>query len=254
MLIACISDIHGNLPALEAAVADARARGAEMICCAGDLTGYGPFPREVCLFLEERGIPTIMGNYDRKVIEAAEGKAARQVMKEGKRRILLWTVENTKGAGLGYLKRLPESLDLDLFPGQRSLIVHGSPVSPDDPIYPSVTKPAIEGKLGGNRPAILVCGHTHIPFVKKLSGLLVVNCGSAGYPVDGDPRPSYALLRNDRGANVRGTIVRFPYDRGRTIGKLRNTGLPRGLSEDFALGNKNSSLDHRGINQEDGNG
>ena len=64
MLIAFISDIHGNLPALEAAVADAEARGANRIICAGDMTGYGPFPDAVCRFLEERRIPAIIGNYD----------------------------------------------------------------------------------------------------------------------------------------------------------------------------------------------
>lgn len=64
MLMAFISDIHGNLPALEAAVADAKARGAGWIVCCGDMTGYGPFPDDVCRFLKKRRIPTIIGNYD----------------------------------------------------------------------------------------------------------------------------------------------------------------------------------------------
>ena len=59
MLIAFLSDIHANLPALEAAVADAKARGAKQIVSAGDMTGYGPFPNEVCRFLRKQRIPTI---------------------------------------------------------------------------------------------------------------------------------------------------------------------------------------------------
>ena len=90
MLMAFVSDIHGNLPALEAAFADAKARGARQVVCAGDLTGYGPFPDEVCRFLEERRIPAIIGNYDQKVIEAAkQGRSAAARMKQKKRKILL---------------------------------------------------------------------------------------------------------------------------------------------------------------------
>ena len=67
-MIAFISDIHGNLPALKAAVDDAKDQGANKIICAGDVTGNGPFPSEVCIYLEENKIPTISGNYDCKVL------------------------------------------------------------------------------------------------------------------------------------------------------------------------------------------
>src|SRR5512139_594457 len=93
VLMAFVSDIHGNLPALEAAVADAKAHGAGQVVCAGDMTGYGPFPDGVCRFLQERRIPAIIGNYDRKVIDVAkQGRPAVAKMKEKKRKILLWTV------------------------------------------------------------------------------------------------------------------------------------------------------------------
>jgi predicted phosphodiesterase len=71
MLIAFLSDVHGNMPALESAVADATAHGAERIVCSGDMTGYGPFPDDVCRFLPDRQIPAIIGNYDRKVLTVA---------------------------------------------------------------------------------------------------------------------------------------------------------------------------------------
>ncbi len=117
-------------------------------------------------------------------------------------------------------------------------MVHGSPVSAEDTIYPSITRRGLEKKLCGDRPDILICGHTHIPFVKRIGGILVVNCGSAGHPVDGDPRPSYALVEVGRKAGPGGHIVRFEYDRDRTLAGLKKTSLPKGLRRDFAEGNK----------------
>ena len=238
-MMAFVSDIHGNLPALKAAVADAKARGAGEVVCAGDMTGYGPFPDEVCRFLKERRIPSIIGNYDRKVIEAAElGRAAAARMKQKKRKILLWTVAHLDDGSRSYLAGLPDHLTLRVAGGRSVLVVHGSPLSMDDTIYPSLTGRGLEAKLGNARPDILVCGHTHIPFVKRVAGVLVVNCGSAGHPVDGDPRPAYALVRAGQGAAPHGRIVRFEYDRSRTVAALAKTSLPKDLRKDFMEGNK----------------
>ena len=237
--MAFVSDIHGNLPALEAAVADANARGAGKIICAGDMTGYGPFPGEVCRFLQERRIPTIIGNYDQKVIDAAkQGRAAAARMKQKKRKILLWTAARLGDQSLRYLAGLPGQIARRLSGGHRLLVVHGSPVSAEDAIYPSITRRGLGAKTGDQRPDILVCGHTHIPFVKRIGGTLVVNCGSAGQPVDGDPRPAYALVQAEAGARPRGRIVRFDYDPHRTIAALQKTSLPKGLRKDFAEGSK----------------
>ncbi|HSR11943.1 MAG TPA: metallophosphoesterase family protein, partial [Thermodesulfobacteriota bacterium] len=238
MLIACISDLHANLPALEACVEDAKRRGVEKVICAGDMTGYGPFPGEVCRFLKERRIPAVFGNYDRKVMEVLrEGNSAAAGMKSKKRDVLMWAARRLGREGMEYLSGLPEHLSLRV-QGHRIHVVHGSPVSADDTIYPSITPEALEKKLvdpspsplpriGGEgkkdaRPEILVCGHTHIPFVKSVSRVLVVTCGSAGHPVDGDPRPAYALLRLEKGAAPRARIVRFAYDTRRTIAALGN--------------------------------
>ena len=68
-----------------------------------------------------------------------------------------------------------------------------------------------KSKLADIHPDILVCGHTHIPFIKRIGGVIIINCGSAGQPVDGDPRPSYAIVSTDENA-IRGHIVRFDYD------------------------------------------
>jgi predicted phosphodiesterase len=244
MLIAFISDIHGNLPALEAAVEDATSRGAEQIICAGDMTGYGPFPDDVCNFLQKWNIPSIIGNYDRKVIWATKrDKSTMKEMKAKKLKILLWTVEHTGKQSIGYLTGLPAHIDFQLPTGHKALVAHGSPLSANDTIYPSITRQGLETKLGDAHPDLLVCGHTHIPFVRHLGGILVVNCGSVGHPVDGDPRPSYALVRTEKSAETHGNIIRFDYDRERTIAEFKKTGLPKALRKDFAEGNKRRFLE-----------
>ena len=243
MLVAFISDIHGNLPALEAALTDARFRGAERIYCAGDLTGYGPFPGEVCRILAEEQITTIIGNYDAKVIAALHRSAdLKQRMKPGKWKILDWTCRHIDGDAQGFLSSLPARHRETLAGRFELLMVHGSPVSVEDTIYPSITPYGLKKKLAGTRLDILVCGHTHIPFVRRVAGILVVNCGSAGHPVDGDPRPAYALMKIEQGKPPSARIIRFDYPKAALFRAIKRSSLPRGLSTDFSEGNKKREM------------
>ena len=243
MLIAFISDVHGNLPALNAAVADAKAQGVNKIICAGDITGYGPFPSEVCNYLEENKIPTISGNYDCKVLNVIQqGKEIAAKMPKKKRELLFWTAKHIKKPAQRFLEGLPAMLEEELQVGRKLLVVHGSPMSNDDDIYPSITNVGLALKLGDKQPEILVCGHTHIPFIKRIGGVLIINCGSAGQPVDGDPRPSYAILSADENA-IRGHIVRFGYDMNNIVIALKKTALPKGLQKDFTEGSKRRFLE-----------
>jgi putative phosphoesterase len=242
MLMAFVSDIHGNLPALKAAVADARARGAAEVICAGDITGYGPFPNEVCDYLEKNGIESITGNYDCKVLDVIkQGESAAAELPKKKRELLFWTVKHTGKSARHFLAALPENIERELPAGNKLLVVHGSPSSNDDAIYPSITTRGLEAKLNGTHPDILVCGHSHIPFVKRIGGLLIVNCGSAGHPVDGDPNPSYAIVSIEPEA-AHGHIMRFEYDVEETVAALKQTSLPKGLQKDFAGGTKRRFL------------
>jgi predicted phosphodiesterase len=243
MLVAFISDIHGNLPALEAALTDAAVRGVEKIYCAGDLTGYGPFPGEVCRAIAEKKITAIIGNYDAKVIAALHRSAGlKERMKPGKWKILEWTCRQIDGHAQKFLASLPP-LHRETLAGRFELMmVHGSPASVEDTIYPSITTYGLKKKLAGTRLDILVCGHTHIPFVRRLAGALVVNCGSAGQPVDGDPRPAYALLKIEQRKPPSARIIRFDYPKAGLLRAIERSSLPRGLSADFSEGNKKREI------------
>ena len=112
-------------------------------------------------------------------------------------------------------------------------MAHGSPISREDTVYPSVTRYALEKKLAGERPDILVCGHTHIPFIKKIAGINVINCGSTGQPVDGDPHPSYALLHLKQTGALSGRIIRFSYPQAELLRAIESSSLPHYLADDF---------------------
>jgi putative phosphoesterase len=236
MRIAVLSDIHANFPALCVALEQAAAAGADQVLCAGDLVGGGPHPTEVVRLLMEQRLPTVAGNVDRKVCAlAADPKGRRRARRHKKRATLAWTAEALGPAELAWMAALPEALQL-FASGSEVTVVHGSPLADTDYIFPSITEPALLGKLGAARPAVLACGHSHIPFARTVAGVLVVNSGSVGRPVDGDPRGSFALVDLREGVPPRARIVRFSYPMESVVADLKKRKVPRAMSEDLVRG------------------
>lgn len=225
--VAFLSDIHANFTALVAALASAARRGCERVVVAGDVVGGGPHPVEVIRLLARRRIPAVSGNLDRKVLSIGDDAARlEEVAARGRKRAVnAWTALQLGPAERAWLSALPAELELECA-GHSVLVVHGSPLGDDDYVFPSITAPALRGKLGGRHPAVLVCGHSHVPFTRSLAGVRVVNCGSVGRPVDGDPRGSYAILDCRVGAPPRARIVRFPYAAEQVERDLRTRGVP----------------------------
>lgn len=236
MRVAFLSDVHASFPALCAALEHASAAGADRILCAGDLVGGGPHPTEVIRLLMEQRISAVAGNVDRKVCAlAADPKKLKRARDHKKRAALAWTATALGRAELEWLAALPKVLRLCLS-GTEILIVHGSPLSDTDYIFPSITEPALLGKLGVERPAVLVCGHSHIPFSRSVAGVLVVNSGSVGRPIDGDPRGAYALVDLPEGAPPRARIVRFPYPVESVLSDLKGRKVPRSMPGELTRG------------------
>ena len=224
MIVAFLSDIHGNLPALERALASAERHGADQIFVAGDIVGGGPFPREVVQRLREQDITAIRGNVDRKVLRYARAKKAPK-LKNSTRKNHAWTMEQLQGVDREWLAALSAERVLD-WGGVRVRLVHGSPVSDTDYVYPSITARGLLAKLGTDAPDVLVCGHSHIPFTRRVAGIRVVNCGSVGRSADGDPRGSYALVDVADRPRLRAGIIRFQYNVGRVVQAIREREVP----------------------------
>lgn len=226
--ITVFGDIHANLPALTAVLADMDARGAANRCCLGDLVGYGAQPDEVTALIRDRAIPTLMGNYDLGVGQASDdcGCAYRDATAEalGKRSIA-WTNAHTTAETKAFLRALADSIPLTL--GElRVLLVHGSPRKVNEYLYEDRPAAGLERLLDAAEADVLVCGHTHLPYHRVLpSGRHVVNAGSVGKPKDGDPRACYVRLWAD-GRALEVAFVRVAYNVEAAATAVEASGLP----------------------------
>lgn len=245
MIVAFLSDVHANLPALRAALDVAERYGAERLVLAGDVVGDGPHPAEVIELLQAKQVEAIRGNVDRKVLRAARrkqkksesGKAAKE---SGQRQNRTWTAAQLSADHLSWLKSLPKQGTVKVG-DRRVLVVHGSPLGDADSIYPSLTAIGLAGKLEPLQtepPGVLVCGHTHVPFAREIEGTLVVNCGSVGRPADGDPRGSFALLDFGDSGSIRCQIIRFAYPVEQVTEALRTRNVPGPSAKEYERGIK----------------
>jgi putative phosphoesterase len=225
--VAVITDIHANLPALEAALARIEELGVEAVYCGGDLVGYGPHPNEVSRLIERRRIPTIYGNYDYAIGRDLEdcGCAYRdQHDRELGQLSVDWTLEHTSRASKQFMRGLPFDLRFELA-GRRVRLVHGSPRKVNEYLFADKPARTFERIAAGADCDVLVFGHTHQPWIAEYGGVLFVNCGSVGKPKDGDPRAAFAILRGE-GDRVAAQIERVEYDATAVAREIEQVGLP----------------------------
>lgn len=220
MRFAVISDIHGNLPALEAVLDDARRHPVDGFLIAGDLLARAPFPAETLQVLQSLPLENtffVRGNGDQYQLTFAAdpADAERFGPQTG---VIRWTHEAIGQDGVDFLAGLPEEQVLDLPGLPRIHMVHASPGSmmrglvPDrSPVVLEQFRQAgiwldggqpdpLEQHLNGADASLLVCGHTHIAWQQCAGETLVLNPGSAGMAINGDPRAQYALLEWGKGA------------------------------------------------------
>jgi predicted phosphodiesterase len=206
MKIAVFSDVHANLPALEAVLAEIDAAEPDLVLCLGDLVGYAPWPDEVVAEVRRRRIPTIAGNYDEGVGKASDdcGCAYRtEEERERGRLSIAYTNDIVTDETRAYLRSLPRHLALDLGTDEqpfRLLLVHGSPRKINEYLFEDRPDRSFLRLLTDAGADAMMFGHTHQPFWKRLrSGddgrvLHAINTGSVGKPKDGDPRACWVLL------------------------------------------------------------
>jgi predicted phosphodiesterase len=225
--IAILADIHGNLAALQAVIADLDAWAPDLVVVAGDTVNRGPLSR-ACLDLvlelvAERGWRLLRGNHERYVL-SYDGE--RQNFPQSGplyelSRVIAWTHAQV-AAHVATLAALPEHLQLELDVG-RLAVYHASTRHDRD----GLTRRASEAELRAQidpGAAIFCAGHTHVPFVRRLDQTLVVNVGAVGLPFDGDRRAAYARLTRRR-TGWTAKIIRLPYDVEATARACHTSGM-----------------------------
>jgi len=226
---AVFSDVHGNLPALEAILADIERRGVAGTFCLGDLVGYGPSPNEVALLVRDAGIPTLMGNYDQGI--GFETGDCGCVYKTEEQRTegaasLAWTQEVASDEVKAYLRTLEDHLTLQA-PGGDILAVHGSPRRINEYLFEDRPASAMERMAQEYPYPAILFGHTHVPYARRVGDTVFVNVGSGGRPKDGDWRVCYALVDPARLGGGEGFVefVRVAYDYERLMADMATTPL-----------------------------
>jgi predicted phosphodiesterase len=236
---ALFSDVHGNLPALDAVLADIASCGlGDDVYCLGDLVGYGPDPSRVVERMRSVGIPTIRGNYD-DGIGSRRGQCgcyyATDQAREDGAASYAFTDAALSDADHDWLAALPDSLWIDSS-GLRVLLAHGSPRKINEYLLPDRTDEFLV-RLAETAGADVVCvGHVHIPYHRVLAGaggrrIDYVSSGSVGKPKDGDQRAGWVEVRTGGGTAVEVTVHRVAYDVEAVAGAMIAAGLPLTLAE-----------------------
>lgn len=228
-LITVFGDIHANMPALEAVFAEMAVRGLEQNrYCLGDLVGYGTFPNEVIDAIRERGVPTIMGNYDQGVGHDSDDCGCAYRSEEARalgEQSIAWSNAHTNDKNKSYLRGLVREIRLEL-EGLKLFLTHGSPRRINEYLYEDRPDASLERLLDLAEADVLVVGHTHRPYHRILpSGRHVVNAGSVGKPKDGDPRACYVTLEAADG-RLDVNFIRIPYDVERAARAIEASDMP----------------------------
>jgi len=187
MRVAVISDIHGNLVALKAAVSDIETRKVSQIICLGDVVATGPQPTEVIEFLQRLACPCVMGNTDETLVRnfprEFRGKIGGTMPEEERRNLEaldLWTRKRSTTAHRQYLSTFKPMIKINLGASESLLCYHGSPVSNNDMILPATSDEKLTGMFEGRKERVFAGGHTHIQMLRSFLSSIIVNSGSIG--------------------------------------------------------------------------
>lgn len=256
MKIALFSDIHANLPALEAFFEHVAQHQPDAMYCLGDLVGYNIWPNEVIHAIRKRGIPTIAGNYDQGIgllsnecgcaYKTDQEKEMGQVSISYTNSIVLPDERN-------YLRTLPAHINISFQLREEKLnllLVHGSPRKINEYLFEDRDEKSMLRILHDANADILCFGHTHKPYHRVLPETNdsitryrhAINIGSVGKPKDGDSRGGYVLLHIDENSNtihpesIRVEFMRFHYDVEKAAKAVEDSPLPNAYANMLRLG------------------
>lgn len=230
MLLAVLSDVHGNLPALETVLDALQEHPLDGIILAGDFVG-GPQVNETLELLRPLHPWAIKGNSDINLIQYDQGSAPESWRTSKQFELLRWAHRNISPSNLDFLKGLPEQMAVDI-PGTAPIrIVHGSPRDPYESIFPDQNPEVFESAMAQIPETLCIFGHTHLPWQKEWNGKQALNPGAVCGALNGDVRAQYTLLtwERDRWRVEPGAVS---YDLSRSRRAFEDSGL---LDEGGAL-------------------
>ena len=250
MTLALISDIHANLPALEAVLADIDRRRPDQVYCLGDLVGYATWPNEVVEKIRQRGIAAIAGNYDEGVGLGSDDCGCAYKTDEDRQRgneSIAYTNSVVTEETRSYLASLPKHLRITFEPARQPgakpleiMLVHGSPRKVNEYLFEDRQDSSFLRMMAAEDADVLCFGHTHKPFHKTIEDAEArhgvrhaINTGSVGKPKDGDPRAGYVLLHIDPAGDspLAVEFVRVEYDVERASGAVEDSELPSAFAQ-----------------------
>ncbi|MBW3593265.1 MAG: metallophosphatase family protein [Actinobacteria bacterium] len=219
--VAALYDVHGNLPALEATLADVRRVAPDALVVVGGDFAVGPFPREsveALRSLEDRAA-FIRGNGERELFEGRDTPADAWA---DRARFVARVISDEQR---GFLRDLPETITIEVAGLGRVLFCHGTPRSDSEIVTRLTPESRLADVVAAVDAAVVVCGHTHVQFDRAVGTKRIVNAGSVGMPYEGDPGAYWALL----GPDV--DLRRTPYDTASAAAAIRATAFPQ--AEEF---------------------
>ncbi|MFO7167358.1 MAG: metallophosphoesterase family protein [Chloroflexota bacterium] len=227
MKLAVLADIHGNLAALTAVVADIAAWRPDAVVVAGDIVNRGPCSRacleRVLALARDAGWRLLRGNHEDYVLNVARHPELHPPgLEDAVRENVRWTWRQL-GAATEALEQLPERVSLPAPDGSEVRVVHASMRHNRDNILADTPDEVLRQQIAP-APALFVVGHTHRPLIRRIDQTLVVNVGSVGLPFDGDVRAAYGRMEW-RDGGWEAEIVRLPYDRAQTERDFAESGF-----------------------------
>lgn len=253
MRIALFSDIHANLPALRAVLADIDQRRLDAVYCLGDLVGYNIWPNEVCQTIRERAIPTIAGNYDFGIGRMSNDCGCAYKTDEDKANGAV-SISYTNGVindeERRYLRSLPAHIRVEYKlndDDMQLLLVHGSPRKINEYLFEDREEKSMLRIMRDGHADIMCFGHTHKPYHRIIEdtedGTVryrhAINIGSVGKPKDGDPRACYVILTIDENTGngnkegLQSEFIRVAYDVETAAKAVEDSPLPDTYAENL---------------------
>lgn len=233
MSLALISDIHGNLFALEAALAAISKQAVSDIICLGDVAAFGPQPRQVLARLQELNCPIVMGNTDEWLLDP-QPHPVRDEDSEKVTAVELWAAHQLTPADKSFIQTFQPTISHQLTATINLLCFHGSPRSNTEIIKATTAETDLAPAFNGHAATILAGGHTHTQMLRRYNQSYLINPGSIGLPWESKNgstnirNPSWAeyALVQVQGSQPSITFHRVQYDTSPLIKVARQCGMP----------------------------